>query len=160
MNPLVITGDGDIVLLDGKINFDSNALYRHPQIMELRDLTEEEPSEVEASEHGLSYIKLDGNIGCLVNGAGLAMATMDIIKQVGLEPANFLDVGGSATAAKVTQIIASLYPCSPVLVVLIVLILDDASSYAESIWADCGYSSDVFGATDVDVVLKTSYKSL
>ena len=103
VNPLVVTGAGDIVLLDGKINFDSNALHRHPEIVELRDLTEEEPSEVEASEHGLSYIKLDGNIGCLVNGAGLAMATMDIIKQVGLEPANFLDVGGSATAAKVTR---------------------------------------------------------
>ena len=103
INPLVVTGDGGIVLLDGKINFDSNALYRHPSIVELRDLTEEEPSEVEASEHGLSYIKLDGNIGCLVNGAGLAMATMDIIQQVGLEPANFLDVGGSATASKVTR---------------------------------------------------------
>ncbi len=103
VNPLVVTGAGDIVLLDGKINFDSNALYRHPELVALRDLTEEEPSEVEASEHGLSYIKLDGKIGCLVNGAGLAMATMDIIKQVGLEPANFLDVGGSATAAKVTR---------------------------------------------------------
>ena len=89
-------------MLDAKIGFDSNALYRHPDLVELRDLTEEDPAEVEASNHDLSYIKLDGTIGCMVNGAGLAMATMDIIKLNGAEPANFLDVGGGATKEKVT----------------------------------------------------------
>ena len=103
INPLVETTHGDIIALDGKMNFDSNALYRHPEIMELRDLTEEEPSEIEASKHDLAFIKLDGNIGCLVNGAGLAMATMDIIKLYGGEPANFLDVGGGANKEKVTE---------------------------------------------------------
>lgn len=103
VNPLVVTGAGELVVLDGKVTFDDNALYRQKDIQAMRDLTEEEPSEIEASKHGLSYIKLDGDIGCLVNGAGLAMATMDIIKQVGLEPANFLDVGGSATTEKVTE---------------------------------------------------------
>ncbi len=101
INPLVVTGEGKIVCLDAKVNFDSNALYRHKDIVELRDLTEEDPSEVEASKYDLNYIKLDGNIGCMVNGAGLAMATMDIIKLYGSEPANFLDVGGGATKEKV-----------------------------------------------------------
>ena len=101
INPLVVTADGDLVCLDGKMNFDSNALYRHPDILELRDIEEEDPAEVEASQYDLSYVKLDGEIGCLVNGAGLAMATMDIIKLYGHEPANFLDVGGSASKEKV-----------------------------------------------------------
>ena len=102
INPLVVTGEGDVVCLDAKVNFDSNALYRHKDIIELRDLTEEDPAEVEASKYDLNYIKLDGKIGCMVNGAGLAMATMDIIKLYGSEPANFLDVGGGATKEKVT----------------------------------------------------------
>jgi succinyl-CoA synthetase beta subunit len=102
INPLVVTGSGDVIALDAKLNFDDNALYRHPDIVEMRDLGEEEPSEVEAGKHGLSFIKLDGNIGCMVNGAGLAMATMDIIKIEGGEPANFLDVGGGATAERIT----------------------------------------------------------
>jgi succinyl-CoA synthetase beta subunit len=103
INPLILTGDGRVVALDAKMNFDSNALYRHPDIVALRDLDEEDPAEIEASKHDLSYIQLDGNIGCLVNGAGLAMATMDTIKLFGGEPANFLDVGGGATAEKVTE---------------------------------------------------------
>ena len=103
INPLVVTGAGDLICLDAKVNFDSNALYRHNDIMELRDLAEENPAEVKASEFDLSYIKLDGTIGCMVNGAGLAMATMDIIKLYGAEPANFLDVGGGATKEKVTE---------------------------------------------------------
>ena len=102
INPLVVTGDGDLLCLDAKVNFDSNALYRHPDIVELRDETEEDPKELEASKFDLSYIALDGTIGCMVNGAGLAMATMDIIKLYGQEPANFLDVGGGATTEKVT----------------------------------------------------------
>lgn len=103
INPLVVTGAGDLICLDAKVNFDSNALYRHDDIMDLRDLAEEDPAEVKASEFDLSYIKLDGTIGCMVNGAGLAMATMDIIKLYGAEPANFLDVGGGATKEKVTE---------------------------------------------------------
>ncbi|STO08480.1 ADP-forming succinate--CoA ligase subunit beta [Exiguobacterium aurantiacum] len=103
INPLVTTKDGHVIALDAKLNFDSNALYRHSDIVDLRDTTEEDPREVEASKHDLSYIALDGNIGCLVNGAGLAMATMDIIKHYGAEPANFLDVGGGATKEKVTE---------------------------------------------------------
>jgi len=103
INPLILTGDGRVVALDAKINFDDNALFRHPAIVALRDLDEEDPAEVEASKFGLSYISLDGNIGCLVNGAGLAMATMDVIKLYGAEPANFLDVGGGADAQKVTE---------------------------------------------------------
>ena len=103
INPLITTGDGKVVALDAKMNFDSNALYRHPEILEMRDLDEEDAAEIEASKHGLSYISLDGNIGCLVNGAGLAMATMDTIKLYGSEPANFLDVGGGATTEKVTE---------------------------------------------------------
>ncbi len=103
INPLVVTGAGDLICLDAKVGFDSNALYRHKDIMELRDLTEEDPAEVEASKYDLNYIKLDGQIGCMVNGAGLAMATMDIIKLYGSEPANFLDVGGGATKEKVTE---------------------------------------------------------
>ncbi|MGB5093434.1 MAG: ADP-forming succinate--CoA ligase subunit beta [Parvibaculum sp.] len=103
INPLVVTGEGKLLCLDAKINFDSNALYRHKNIVELRDLTEEDPAEVEASKYDLNYIKLDGKIGCMVNGAGLAMATMDIIKLYGSEPANFLDVGGGATKEKVTE---------------------------------------------------------
>ena len=103
VNPLVVTGDKRVVALDAKINFDSNALFRHPEIVELRDLDEEDPAEVEASKFDLNYIQLDGDIGCLVNGAGLAMATMDTIKLYGGRPANFLDVGGGATAEKVTE---------------------------------------------------------
>jgi succinyl-CoA synthetase beta subunit len=103
INPLILTKDGRVVALDAKFNFDSNALFRHPDIVEMRDLDEEDPAEVEASLFDLSYIQLDGNIGCLVNGAGLAMATMDTIKLFGGEPANFLDVGGGATAEKVTE---------------------------------------------------------
>ena len=102
INPLVITGDGQVLALDAKLNFDSNALFRHPEIQAMRDLDEEDPAEVEASRFDLSYISLGGNIGCLVNGAGLAMATMDVIKLYGAEPANFLDVGGGATPQKVT----------------------------------------------------------
>jgi succinyl-CoA synthetase beta subunit len=108
INPLIKTGDGKFLALDAKMGFDDNALGRHPEIAEMRDLSEEEPTEVEAKQHGLSYIKLDGNVGCMVNGAGLAMATMDIIKHEGGEPANFLDVGGGAnpeTVAKGFEII-------------------------------------------------------
>jgi succinyl-CoA synthetase beta subunit len=101
VNPLVVTTSGDVLALDAKFNFDDNALYRHPEIAALRDVAEEDPREVEASKHGLSYIGLDGNIACLVNGAGLAMATMDIIKFYGGEPANFLDVGGGANAEQI-----------------------------------------------------------
>ena len=103
INPLVITADNRAIALDAKFNFDSNALYRHPEIVALRDLDEEDPAEIEASKFDLSYISLDGDIGCLVNGAGLAMATMDIIKLYGGSPANFLDVGGGATTEKVTE---------------------------------------------------------
>ncbi|MGV3626754.1 MAG: ADP-forming succinate--CoA ligase subunit beta, partial [Betaproteobacteria bacterium] len=103
INPMILTGDGKVIALDAKIDFDNNALFRHPDIVALRDLDEEDPAEVEASKHDLNYIQLDGNIGCLVNGAGLAMASMDIIKLYGGAPANFLDVGGSATAEKVTE---------------------------------------------------------
>jgi succinyl-CoA synthetase beta subunit len=103
INPLILTGDGRVIALDAKFNFDDNALFRHPDIVEMRDLDEEDPAEIEASKFDLSYISLDGNIGCLVNGAGLAMATMDVIKLYGGEPANFLDVGGGATAEKVTE---------------------------------------------------------
>ena len=102
INPLILTNDGDLLCLDAKINFDDNALYRHPDIVKLKDLNEEDPIEIEASKHQLAYIKLDGNIGCMVNGAGLAMATMDIIKLYGSEPANFLDVGGGASKEKVS----------------------------------------------------------
>jgi succinyl-CoA synthetase beta subunit len=102
INPLAVTDKGELMVLDAKVGFDSNALARHPDLVELRDLTEEDPAEVEASKHDLAFIKLDGNIGCLVNGAGLAMATMDIIKLNGAEPANFLDVGGGASKEKVT----------------------------------------------------------
>jgi succinyl-CoA synthetase beta subunit len=103
INPLILTGDGKVIALDAKIDFDNNAMFRHPELVALRDLDEEDPAEVEASKHDLNYIQLDGNIGCLVNGAGLAMASMDIIKLYGGSPANFLDVGGSATAEKVTE---------------------------------------------------------
>ena len=102
INPLVVTKGGDVVALDAKMNFDDNALFRHKEVEELRDESEEEPAELEAAKHGLNYIKLDGNIGCMVNGAGLAMATMDIIKLYGGTPANFLDVGGGATKERVT----------------------------------------------------------
>ncbi len=103
INPLVLTGNNKLIALDAKINFDDNALFRHPEILELRDITEEDPLEVEASKYNLNYIKLDGNIGCMVNGAGLAMATMDLIKLVGGEPANFLDVGGGTNVERVTN---------------------------------------------------------
>lgn len=102
INPLVETAEGDVIALDAKLNFDPNALYRHPDIMEYRDFTEEDPTEIEASQHGLAFIKLDGEIGCLVNGAGLAMSTMDIIQMHGGNPANFLDVGGGADKETVT----------------------------------------------------------
>ena len=102
VNPLILTKEEKIICLDAKVNFDSNALFRHPEFVELRDLNEEDPIEIEASKHDLAYIKLDGSIGCMVNGAGLAMATMDIIKLYGKEPANFLDVGGGASKEKVS----------------------------------------------------------
>ncbi len=103
INPLVVTGDGDVMALDAKLNFDDNGLYRHPDVGELRDLDEEDPKETEAAKFGLNYVALDGNIGCMVNGAGLAMATMDTIKYYGGDPANFLDVGGGADEEKVTE---------------------------------------------------------
>jgi len=103
VNPLVVTGDGEVIALDAKMNFDDNALFRHKDVAEMRDESEEDPAEREAAEHDLNYIKLDGSIGCMVNGAGLAMATMDIIKLSGGEPANFLDVGGGATKERVTE---------------------------------------------------------
>ena len=102
INPLILTEENDLLCLDAKMNFDDNSIFRHPEILELRDLNEEDPAEIEASKHDLAYIKLDGNIGCMVNGAGLAMATMDIIKLYGEEPANFLDVGGGASKEKVS----------------------------------------------------------
>jgi len=102
VNPLVVTGSGDVIALDAKMNFDDNALFRHKDVAELRDTDEEDPMELEAGKYELNYVKLDGNIGCMVNGAGLAMATMDIIKLYGGEPANFLDVGGGATKERVT----------------------------------------------------------
>src|SRR5256884_771127 len=108
VNPLVVTAKGEVLALDAKFNFDDNALFRHPEIAALRDVAEEDPREVEASKHGLNYIGLDGNIACLVNGAGLAMATMDIIKFYGGEPANFLDVGGGATEEQVTEALKNL----------------------------------------------------
>ncbi|MET0218394.1 MAG: ADP-forming succinate--CoA ligase subunit beta [Burkholderiales bacterium] len=103
INPLILTGAGDVLALDAKMTFDDNAAFRHPEILEMRDLDEEDPAEIEASKYDLSYISLDGDIGCLVNGAGLAMATMDVIKLYGGSPANFLDVGGGATTDKVTE---------------------------------------------------------
>jgi succinyl-CoA synthetase beta subunit len=103
INPLVVTGAGDLVALDAKMNFDDNGLYRHADLEALRDLDEEDPAETEAAKYALNYVKLDGQIGCMVNGAGLAMATMDIIKLYGSSPANFLDVGGTANAARVTE---------------------------------------------------------
>jgi succinyl-CoA synthetase beta subunit len=103
INPLVVTDDGELVALDGKINLDDNALYRRPKLAEMRDATQEDEREARAREHELNYVRLDGNIGCMVNGAGLAMATMDLIKLHGGEPANFLDVGGGTTAARVTE---------------------------------------------------------
>ncbi|MDQ5858597.1 MAG: succinate--CoA ligase subunit beta, partial [Acidobacteriota bacterium] len=101
INPLLVTRSGSVLALDAKMTFDDNALFRHPDIKEMRDLSEEDPLEVEASKFGLNYIKLDGNVGCMVNGAGLAMATMDLVKLAGGEPANFLDVGGGATEEQV-----------------------------------------------------------
>ena len=103
INPLVVTGDGDLIALDAKINLDSNALYRHPDLVEMRDISQEDEREAKAAEHDLNYIRLDGSIGCMVNGAGLAMATMDLIKLHGGEPANFLDVGGGTTAERVAE---------------------------------------------------------
>jgi succinyl-CoA synthetase beta subunit len=103
INPLVVTGAGDVIALDAKMNFDDNALFRHKDVQELRDEDEEDPAEREAARHDLNYIKLDGSIGCMVNGAGLAMATMDIVKLHGGDPANFLDVGGGATKDRVTE---------------------------------------------------------
>src|SRR5690606_24201601 len=103
INPLVVTGAGSVIACDCKVNFDENAAYRHPQLEELRDEGEEEPLEVEARKASVNYVKLDGKIGCIVNGAGLAMATMDVVKNAGGEPANFLDIGGGAKAAQVTE---------------------------------------------------------
>ena len=102
INPLILTEENNLLCLDAKMNFDDNSIFRHPEILELRDLNEEDPTEIEASKYDLAYIKLDGSIGCMVNGAGLAMATMDIIKLHGEEPANFLDVGGGASKEKVS----------------------------------------------------------
>jgi succinyl-CoA synthetase beta subunit len=119
INPLIVTGDGNLLALDAKINFDDNALYRHPDLKELRDLAEEAPLEVEASKFALNYIKLDGTIGCMVNGAGLAMATMDIIKLAGGEPANFLDVGGGANAEQIKNAFRILMSDTSVKAVLI-----------------------------------------
>jgi len=119
VNPLVVTATGDVLALDAKFNFDDNALYRHPEIAAMRDVAEEDPREVEASKHGLNYIGLDGNIACLVNGAGLAMATMDIIKFYGGEPANFLDVGGGATEEQVTEAFKILIADKKVKVILV-----------------------------------------
>ena len=119
VNPLVVTTKGEVLALDAKFNFDDNALYRHPEIAAMRDIAEEDPREVEASKHGLNYIGLDGNIACLVNGAGLAMATMDIIKFYGGEPANFLDVGGGATEEQVTEAFKILISDKKVKVILV-----------------------------------------
>jgi succinyl-CoA synthetase beta subunit len=119
VNPLVVTAAGDLLALDAKMNFDDNALYRHPEVRELRDLNEEDPLEIEASKFALNYIRLDGNIGCMVNGAGLAMATMDIIKLAGGEPANFLDVGGGANAEQIRNAFKILMSDSNVKAVLI-----------------------------------------
>jgi succinyl-CoA synthetase beta subunit len=119
INPLVVTSGGDVLALDAKMNFDDNALFRHPDVVELRDLNEEEPLEIEASKHNLSYIKLDGTVGCMVNGAGLAMATMDIIKLAGAEPANFLDVGGTASVERVANAFRILMSDASVKAVLI-----------------------------------------
>jgi len=119
INPLIITGDGALLALDAKMTFDDNALYRHPDVKEMRDLDEEDPLEIEASRHSLNYIKLDGTIGCMVNGAGLAMATMDIIKLAGGEPANFLDVGGGANAEQIKNAFRILMSDTSVKAVLI-----------------------------------------
>ncbi len=119
INPLVVTASGDLIALDAKINFDDNALYRHPDIKEFRDMAEEDPLEIEASQYSLNYIKLDGTIGCMVNGAGLAMATMDIIKLAGGEPANFLDVGGGANAEQIKNAFRILMSDTSVKAVLI-----------------------------------------
>jgi succinyl-CoA synthetase beta subunit len=119
INPLIVTGDGSLLALDAKMNFDDNALYRHADIKELRDLAEEDPLEIEASKFSLNYIKLDGTIGCMVNGAGLAMATMDIIKLAGGEPANFLDVGGGANAEQIKNAFRILMADTAVRAVLI-----------------------------------------
>ncbi|MEC9475492.1 MAG: ADP-forming succinate--CoA ligase subunit beta [Planctomycetota bacterium] len=119
INPLVVTGDGDVIALDAKINFDENASFRHPEHAELRDFHEEDPREISASEWQLSYVGMDGNIGCLVNGAGLAMATMDIIKLHGGEPANFLDVGGTADAERVTEAFKIILQDSSVAAILV-----------------------------------------
>jgi succinyl-CoA synthetase beta subunit len=119
INPLVVTSDGKLLALDAKINFDDNALYRHKEFEELRDATEDEKKELDAKQKGLSYIKLDGSIGCMVNGAGLAMATMDIIKLYGGEPANFLDVGGSSNPQKVVDAINILLSDGNVKVIMI-----------------------------------------
>ena len=119
INPLILTKGGDLLALDAKVSFDDNALYRHPDLRDLRDLAEEDPLEVEASKFSLNYIRLDGNIGCMVNGAGLAMATMDIIKLAGGEPANFLDVGGGANAEQIKNAFRILMADSNVKAVLI-----------------------------------------
>jgi succinyl-CoA synthetase beta subunit len=119
INPLIVTEDGNLLALDAKMNFDDNALYRHPDIKQLRDLSEEDPLEIDASKFSLNYIKLDGTIGCMVNGAGLAMATMDIIKLAGGEPANFLDVGGGANAEQIKNAFRILMADTAVRAVLI-----------------------------------------
>jgi len=119
INPLIVTSDGSLLALDAKMTFDDNALYRHPEIKDMRDLAEEDPLEIEASKYSLNYIKLDGTIGCMVNGAGLAMATMDIIKLAGGEPANFLDVGGGANAEQIKNAFRILMSDASVKAVLI-----------------------------------------
>jgi succinyl-CoA synthetase beta subunit len=119
INPLVVTKSGDLLALDAKISFDDNALFRHPQLEELRDTSEEDPNELRAGKAGLSYVQLDGNIGCLVNGAGLAMATMDLVKLHGGEPANFLDVGGGANTEQVTEAFRILLSDKKVMAVLV-----------------------------------------
>ncbi len=150
VNPLVVTNKGEVLALDAKFNFDDNALYRHPEIAAMRDMAEEDPREVEASKHGLNYIGLDGNIACLVNGAGLAMATMDIIKFYGGEPANFLDVGGGATEEQVTEAFKILIADKKVKAILVNIFggimkcdviaqgIIDAAKISEVVGAACG----------------------
>jgi succinyl-CoA synthetase beta subunit len=136
INPCVVTEDGRLIALDAKINFDDNALYRHADLRELRDLNEEEPLEIEASKHGLNYIKLDGNVGCMVNGAGLAMATMDIIQLAGGQPANFLDVGGGASAEQVKHAFEILIRDEHVKAVLInILAASFAAIASPAVWS-------------------------
>ena len=152
INPLLITGDGDVLALDAKMNFDGNALFRHPDIKEMRDLSEEDPLEIEAGRFGLNYIKLDGEIGCMVNGAGLAMSTMDIIKLYGSEPANFLDVGGSASQEAVQNAFRILVSDPKVKAVLINIFGGIART--DRIARGVVAALDELGDTDVPVVVR------